>query len=274
MRLKDLLKDKLSSAELSRLVQGYDLVGDMAITIIPPELSHRELFIGEAILATNKRIKVVAKRDGVYQGEHRTIPLTIIAGEKRKETVHSEFGVRLMLNPELVYFSVRSGTERKRVSDLVRPDEDVMVMFSGVAPYPLMINKYSRAASIVGIESNRLAHNYALENQKLNKAGTRVRLLCGNVLDKVPELSNKFHRIVMPLPTGAIDFLPLALESLIHGGTIHLYDFQPDNENGTSLDVIERKCREAGRAVLNAERFACGHTSPGIRRVCIDILVE
>jgi tRNA (guanine37-N1)-methyltransferase len=274
MRLKDLLKDKLSSTELSRLVQGYDLVGDMAITIVPPELSHRELVIGEAILATNKRIKVVAKRDGVYQGEHRTLPLTIIAGKNRKETMHREFGVRLMLNPELVYFSVRSGTERKRVSDLVRPDEDVLVMFSGVAPYPLMINKYSQAASIVGIESNRLAHNYAIENQKLNNAGARVRLMCGNVRDVVPQLRSNFHRIVMPLPTGAIDFLPLALESLLPGGTIHFYDFQPQDANGTSLNAIQGICREAGRKVLGIEHFICGHTSPGIRRICIDVLVD
>jgi hypothetical protein len=42
MKLKDLLRDTLSSTELDKLVQGYDLVGDMAITIIPPELAHRE----------------------------------------------------------------------------------------------------------------------------------------------------------------------------------------------------------------------------------------
>ncbi len=274
MRLKDLLKDKLSSSELTHLVQGFDLVGDMAITIIPPELSHRELLIGEAILTINRRIKVVAKRDGVYQGEHRTIPLTIIAGENRKETLHNEYGVRLLLNPELVYFSVRSGTERKRVADLVHTDENVLVMFSGVAPYPLMINKYSRACSIVGIESNPLAHNYGLKNLKLNKAEARVSLICGSVVDVLPQLSDKFHRIVMPLPTGAIDLLPLALNSLLPGGTIHLYDFQPLDECGTSLHTIQRICREKGRKVLSSERFICGHTSPGIKRICIDTLVE
>ena len=274
MRLKDLLRDKLSTTELDHLVQGYDLVGDIAITIIPPELSHRELLIGEAILTTNSRIKVVAKRDGVYQGEHRTIPLTVIAGEQRKETLHHEFGVRLLVNPELVYFSVRSGTERKRVSDLVRPNEHVLVMFSGVAPYPLMINKYSHAASIVGIESNPLAHNYALKNQKLNKAAQRVKLVCGNVTEVIPQLRDIFHRIVMPLPTGAIDFLPLALKVLKSGGTIHFYDFQPRDAYETSLDAIGEICRQEGRKVVHTEYFICGHTSPGIKRICIDTLIE
>ena len=274
MRLKDLLGDKLSTTELHHLVQGYDLVGDIAITIVPPELSHREQLIGEAILATNSRIKVVAKRDGVYQGEHRTIPLTVIAGERRKETLHNEFGVRLLLNPELVYFSVRSGTERKRVSDLVCANEHVLVMFSGVAPYPLMINKYSHAASIVGIESNTLAHAYALKNQKLNKADKRVKLMCGNVADVIPQLRSIFHRIVMPLPTGAINFLPLALKVLKSGGTIHLYDFQPLDQYEESLNAIHRTCREVGRKVLQTEHVVCGHTSPGIKRICFDTLVE
>lgn len=274
MRLKDLLRDKLSNTELNQLVQGFDLVGDMAITIIPPALSHREGLIGDTILASNKRIKVVAKRDGVYQGEYRTIPLTIVAGEQRKETLHCEYGVRLLVNPELVYFSVRSGSERKRVADLVRPDEDVLVMFSGVAPYPLMINKFSKAASIVGIELNPQAHDYGLTNQKLNKAEERVKLMCGNVDDVVPRLIGSFHRIVMPLPTGAIDFLPLALKSLLPRGTIHCYDFQPLDGYGTSLNAILKMCRAAGREVLHTEHAICGHTSPGIKRICHDILVE
>ena len=274
MKLKDLLKDKLSSTELNRLVQGYDLVGDMAITIIPPELSHRQELIGEKILDTNKRINVVAKRDGFYQGEYRTVPLTIIAGEQRKETLHSEFGIRLLVNPELAYFSVRSGAERKRVADLVQPNENVLVLFSGVAPYPLMIDKYSKAASIVGIESNPQAHGYALHNRKLNKAEKRVRLHCGNVSDVVPQLDGGFHRIVMPLPTGAIEFLPLALESLLPLGTIHYYDFQPLDEYEASLAAIQKVCRAAGREVIHKESFICGHTSPGVKRICLDIQVE
>ena len=90
MKLKGALQDLFSEHELNLLVRGFDVVGDMAITIIPPELEHREAAIGEAILSANKNIRVVAKRDGVYSGEYRTIPLTIIAGENRKETLHKE----------------------------------------------------------------------------------------------------------------------------------------------------------------------------------------
>ena len=273
MRLKDLLRNELSDKELSHLVQGYDLVGDIAITIISSELSHRQKLIGEAILATNKKIKVVAKRGGIYQGDFRTIPLTIIAGEDRKETQHVEFGVRLLLNPELVYFSVRSSTERKRVAGLVAPGEDILVMFSGVAPYPLMINKFSEAKSIVGIESNPHAHDYGLRNLKLNKVKDSVDLLLGDVAEVVPQLYRKYHRIIMPLPTTAKDFLPVALKFLRPDGTIHFYDFQPVGSFDASLATIAELCQRAGREVLRSTPIVCGHTSPGINRVCVDTMI-
>ena len=73
MKLKDALSNRLSEKELSLLVRGYDIVGDIAITIIPPELEKYEKYIGESILQTNKKIKVVTRRDGFYSGTHRTI---------------------------------------------------------------------------------------------------------------------------------------------------------------------------------------------------------
>ena len=273
MKLKDLLKEELCDEELDHLVQSYDLVGDIAISQIPAELSHRQKLIGEAILATNSRIKVVARRDGFYQGDYRTIPLSIIAGENRKETEHVEFGIRLQLNPELVYFSVRSSTERKRIADLVEPGEDILVMFSGVAPYPLVINKFSQARSIVGIESNPLAHNYGTRNLTLNKVKDSIELFWGDVRDVVPEIDRKFERIIMPLPTAAKDYLPVALRFLSPGGTMHFYDFQPVGSFAASLDTVNLLCRDSGRQVLSSTAVVCGHTSPGINRVCLDAVI-
>ena len=62
MNVKQALKNKLSSAELDLLVRAYDVVGDIAVIIIPPELSHRERVIGSTLLGLHKNIKVVAKK--------------------------------------------------------------------------------------------------------------------------------------------------------------------------------------------------------------------
>ncbi len=154
MKLKKRLEDSLSARELERLVGAYDVVGDIAIVIIPEELEAKEHLIAEAILTSNRKINVVAKRAGNYGGEFRTMPLQILAGENRKETEVKEFGIRLLVNPETVYYSVRSGNERKRIASLVAPGESVLVLFSGIAPFPLIISRYSKAKSIVGIEKN------------------------------------------------------------------------------------------------------------------------
>ena len=274
MGLKDLLKTHLSETELGYLVRGYDLVGDIAITIIPPELSHREKIIAEAIVETNKKIKVVAKRDGNYRGEFRTIPLTIIGGEKRKETMHVEFGVRLLLNPELVYFSVRSGSERRRVASLVTPGEDVLVMFSGVAPYPLIIHRFSKASTIIGVESNPKAHEYGIRNIALNKAKDSIALYCGDVKDVVPQLKSSYHRIIMPLPASSKDYIPLALKHLKPQGAIHFYEFHSAGRIDGSLQTINELCRLEGREILQHHGVVCGHTSPGTNRICLDVVIR
>ena len=128
MNLKDALQGIIPSSDLRQLTKSYDIIGDIAVTIIPEALQQYELTIAQAIFSTHKNVKVILKRDGIYSGEHRTIPLAHIAGEKRTETLCTEFGVRLLLDLEKVYFSVRSGSERKRVAGLVGTGENVLVM--------------------------------------------------------------------------------------------------------------------------------------------------
>ena len=76
-RLRQLLAGRFSPEELRLLVGGYDLVGDIAIVIIPESLNVKEREIAEAILADNNRIRVVAKRSAHYSGEFRTLPVKI-----------------------------------------------------------------------------------------------------------------------------------------------------------------------------------------------------
>ena len=70
----------------------------------------------------------------MYGGEFRTIGLKKLAGEGELKTIHKEFGVRLQVHPEKVYFSPRSNMERYRIARQVRLGEKVLVMFSGICP--------------------------------------------------------------------------------------------------------------------------------------------
>jgi len=270
MRLKDSLSGLLTAEERQAFVGSYDVVGDIAIIIIPENLTAHEKLIAKAILANNRNIKVVAKRAGLYGGEFRTIPLAHLAGENRKVTEVCEFGIRLRLNPERVYFSVRSGNERRRIASLVAADEAVLVLFSGVAPYPLIISRFSHARTIVGIEKNPEAHEYALQNLQLNKKQSNILLYLGDAGLVIPTFSERFDRLVMPLPTNAESFLPVALNVLKPGGYLHFYDLQRPECFADSLAKITASCNALNRQVECFSIVRCGHCGPRTYRICID----
>ena len=270
MNLKERLGSVLNEEEMQYLVAGYDVVGDIAVTIVPPELYHRQYAIGSAILESNKNIRTVARRDGTYQGDFRIIRLKIIAGEKRTETIHTEFGIRLFVNLEHVYFSVRSSSERRRVASLVVSGEHVLVMFSGVAPYPLHIARLGQAESIVGIEQNPAAHRCAEKNLALNRAADKIVLHQGDAGIICPRLGMAFDRILMPLPNAAFQYLPIALAALERGGHIHLYTMQSPDCIEDAVAFLSHKCQESGRRLSHYRTVRCGHTGPNRFRYCID----
>ena len=256
------------------LVGAYDVVGDIAIVIIPEGLIDKEQSIAKAILASNRRIKVVAKRAGHYGGEFRTLPLQILAGENRKETEVKEFGIRLLVNPETVYYSVRSGNERKRIASLVAPGESVLVLFSGIAPFPLVIARHSQADSIIGIEKNPQAHAYAVENLHRNKYHSTIKLYLGDVQAVVPTLATDFDRVIMPLPTRGEEFLSCALQVLKADGFLHFYDMQRPELFAQSVAKITEASLACKRTVLASTITRCGHCAPNIYRICIDTQIS
>jgi tRNA (guanine37-N1)-methyltransferase len=273
MRLKELLGAVLSGNDLQLLVRAYDVVGDIVIMTIPRELETKEHEIASAILANNRKIKVVAKRAAHYGGEFRSRPITIIGGEARKETEVREFGIRLQLNVEKVYFSIRSGNERRRIASLVQPGEKVLVLFSGIGPYPLMISMYSRAKRIIGIEKNPIAHDYGLLNLSLNKKINNIELFQGDVIDILPQFTAEFDRIIMPLPKSAGDFVDLALTVLRPGGCLHFYDMQDTGAFAESVAKVRAASDMASRSLLAAEVVVCGHCGPRTYRICVDALI-
>ena len=269
-KLKESLQEDLTPAELQYLVQAYDVVGDIAIIIIPQELVKKEHLIASAILNLHRNIKVVAKRAGIYGGEFRTLPLQIIGGEERKETLHTEDGVRFLVNPETVYFSVRSSNERKRIASLVHAGEEILVLFSGIGPYPLIIGRANPSCRLLGIEKNPEAHRYALKNLSYNKKITNVRFLEGDAGSVLPALNRKFDRIVMPLPKSAEAFLFVALAALRQEGWLHFYDLQQENRFSDSVDKVDTACQRAVRQLLSSAVTVCGHCAPRTYRICVD----
>jgi tRNA (guanine37-N1)-methyltransferase len=253
---KKLPKIERINIELS----SFDQIGDI---IIVQEGTSKDT--AEKILKKSK-CKVVLMKTGIHKGEFRTQDLVYLAGEKRKETIYKESGVNIKLNVETSYFSPRLSNERLRIASLVKEKERVLVLFSGVGPYPLIIAKHANPTEIVAVEKNTQAHQYAIFNCRNVKTIT-----CLNLDAKNYKSEKNFDRVIMPLPKSAKDFLDLALSVCKPKGTVHFYDFAHENEiPNTSLEKIRKHAPNFNHLSINI----CGKYAPGKFRICIDFMPE
>ncbi|NOZ80348.1 MAG: class I SAM-dependent methyltransferase family protein [DPANN group archaeon] len=272
--LRQLLRKRLTAEEFARLKTAFDMVGDIAIMEIDPALRKKEKVIAKALLETTPTIKTVLRKAEKHTGVFRTQKLRWLAGRKTKEALYRENGIRLKLDVEKVYFSPRLSTERKRIAQLIRKGEDVLVMFSGCGPYPCVLAKNTDAKSITGIEINPVAHAYASENIKLNKL-INVKVIEGDVRKVMPKMRTRYDRILMPLPMGAGEFLDLALGAAKKGATVHFYDFlKEENIPAAAVKKIRDACKKTGRRCIIKGHVKCGQFGPGIFRVCVDFSVQ
>lgn len=270
MNLKQALVNVLDVDEIAIMSRSFDIIGDIAVIEIPDELKKKEKVIAEAVLNLHKNIAVVAKKKGAHEGTFRLQKIKILAGVKRKETIHVENGTRLKLDVEKVYFSPRQATERKRIAEQVIKGERILVMFSGAGPYVFVLAKNSQAKEIVGIEKNPNGHKYALENLRLNKVHN-VRLYKGDVKTVIPKLGEQFDRIIMPLPKEAPKFLPFAFRAAAKNCVIHLYDFLDEKEIPEKAEEkVKQACLKAKKRFKIINVVKCGQLGVRKYRVCTE----
>jgi len=259
----DVLKQILSKKELNFLKTGRDIIGKIAILEIPKELEKKENEIAKALLKTDKVVKTVLKKAGEHSGRFRLQKYKFLAGIKTKETNYKENNILLKFNIEKVYFSPRLSSERKRISKLINPREKILIMFSGCAPYPIVLSKNTKAEKIIGIELNPEGHKYGLKNLIINKT-KNVDLINGNVSKEVPKLKEKFDRIIMPLPRDSPIYLDIALNALKTKGIIHLYYFVEEDK----IEEIGRKLERKNLKLIKL--IKAGQHAPRKYRVCYD----
>ncbi len=267
LSFRDLLKKSLSEKELDLISKSYDVVGNIAILEIDDELFKKKKLIAEALLKSNKNVRTVVRKVGGHEGEYRIQDYEYLAGLKKFEIVYKENSILIKLDIRKAFFSPRLSNERMRITKLIKDEERVLVMFSGVSPYELNIAKNSNAREIYGVEINKDACKYAEESVKLNSFN-KINLFCGDVRKILPKLNKKFDRIVMPLPKNSKDFLDLALKYLNKKGIIHFYCFSEENKIQETIAFLKSKCK---CKVLNIVK--CGQKSPRISRFCVDFQV-
>jgi tRNA (guanine37-N1)-methyltransferase len=274
MNLKDVLRGTLTAAQLTHVRTSFDSVGDIAILEIPRELVKKQKTIAQTFLRAYPNFKVVAKKSGGHEGKYRVQRVTVLAGEKRTLTEHKESGVRVRVDVNTSYFSPRLSTERLRIASLVKKGERVLVLFSGVGPYALVIARHSKAAHVTAVELNPAAHRLAVENVRLNKLESTITPVRANAKAWCLKTKEKFNRIIMPLPMTANQFLPAALKVAKKGATIHCYAFAHEDAFQEAADTVLNTCRKAKKSCVVERVVKVGQQKPHVYRVSVDARVR
>jgi len=202
---------------------AYDIIGnkEKAVALLGANAKNPEKAAKE-IMKRHKNVKSVLQKLAERKDVYRLYPCKLILGDKNTEVIHVEHDYKLKIDPQKAYFSPREATERQRIAKLIEPREKILVMFSGVCPYPIaIVRKEHLVDKIYAVEVNPEAHKYALENIKLNKVEKKIIPILGDVRDV--KISEKFDRIIMPLVERATEVLDAALKYSKKGTIIHLY---------------------------------------------------
>jgi len=229
---------------------SFDIIGNIAIL---PLFTKNPKSIAKRLIAENKSIKSVYMKSGKISGRLRKSRLKFILGQKIKETIHRESGCSFKLDVEKCYFSPRLGNDRSDVARQVKAGEKVLVMFSGIGPYSVVIAKNAKPKEVYGIELNRIASKYAQENIKINKLNNCFAIQ-GDVKKIIPKLKAKFDRIIMARPQLKDDFLRDALKAAKEGTIIHFYDFLKEDEMPEAAfrkisDAVEKESKRKGSRI-------------------------
>ncbi len=262
----ELLEGELNSAEIDNLRTSFDTIGDIVILEIPDDLVGKKQIIGDAALKFTKRRSIYMKKSAV-KGTTRVRELEFLAGIDDSITIHKEHGARLKLDVREVYFSPRLATERKRVMESVCDGENILDMFCGIGPFPIVIAK-NKDVNITAVDINESAIKYMDENIKLNKLKGNIESYCGDVREVSKSFKTKFDRIIMNLPGLAYTFLDVSVNLIEDGGIINYYEFSDSYESG--IKRLKDACNKVGKEVEIINCRTVKSTSPGEWHVAID----
>jgi len=264
----------------NKISPSYDLLGNIVIVKFSKEVkSSEKKKFADDFLKKHKAIKTVLEKVGKFKGRLRKQETKWIAGEKTKEALYRENDCVFRFNVDTTYFSPRLSNERKEISGLIKKSESVLVMCAGVAPFPVVIARNSKAKEVFSNEINREANKYAKLNIELNKTKDRIFLVPGDIKKVAKKLSSekkKFDVIVMARPQLKDSFLKEAF-SLSKGGRrgtrVFYYDFCKEEGIDSISEKVKMEAKIAKKKIKIFNVKKAGEIGPYRFRVRVDFRV-
>ncbi len=262
------IKKKESVPEILGYAPAYEQIGDIALI----ERHEKDAQRIADVLIRQKNIKTVLQAETSVEGEFRTREVSILAGERKTETLYRENSCRYLVDVARVYFTPRLSTERMRIADQVHEGDLVVDMFAGVGPFCILIAKKIPSANVVAIDKNRDAIKYLEKNVKLNKVGN-IEIREGDAREAVKGISGVDH-IIMNLPHTALEFFDAALGIIKKGGVIHFYAIAHEDDLFEGLlGKIEEAAKKSGLQVTPLHKRIVRPYAPYQYNICIDFQV-
>ena len=253
--------------------RAFSVLGNIAIINFPDEYKGSKKRFAEKILKENKAITTILEKSGKFAGRLRKMKTKYLAGEKTKEVLYKENNCVFRFNIDETYFSPRLSNERKEIASKIKKNQEVLVMFAGVAPYSIVIVKNSKAKMIYSNEINKKANKYAELNIELNKVKDRVKLIPGDIKRVVGKLKKKFDVIVMPRPQLKDTFLKEAFKLSKKGTVVYYYDFCKENELKFIIEEIKELAKKSKKKIKILKKKKAGELAPYKFRFGIDFKV-
>ncbi|MEK6842251.1 MAG: hypothetical protein AABX84_00385, partial [Nanoarchaeota archaeon] len=134
----------------------FDLLGNVILVNFPhgSQKNEKKKF-ALRLLKEHKSARTILEKTGKFSGRLRKQKTRWILGLRTKEILYKENNCVFRFNADSTYFSPRLSNERKEIAGKIKKDDEVLVMFAGVAPFPIVIAKNSKARKIVSVEINK-----------------------------------------------------------------------------------------------------------------------
>ena len=272
--LTQALQDKLPQNLLSSVPQAFDIIGDIVVIDIPPQLKPYQNLIGEAILQTQKNVVTVLAKAGDISGIFRVRDYDYIAGEHKTKTIHKEFGCQYYVDVAKAYFSPRLSHEHERVASLVQAGETVVDLFAGVGPFSVLIGKRNPTVKVYAVDLNPDAVELLKVNVRVNRVENRVFPILADAREiAATKLKGIADRVIMNLPETAIDFVDAACNAIKpEGGVVHFYGFVRAPDSIENLKQRFSELVEKNGRVVEAFLYAKSirETAPFESQIALD----
>ncbi len=260
----------------------FDVIGNIAVVKFDEKTTNKEKKrFSRELLKNHKNIGTVLEKSDRIKGRLRIWKLKYLAGENTRETIHTESGCRMKLNVKKCYFSPRMSTDRIEVAKQVKNNEKVLVMFSGIGPYGLVIAKNAKPSRIDMIEIGKECCKYARENIELNRVNN-VNVIQGDVKRVIKKggliientfLKTRYDRIIMARPNLKDDFLEQAFYVSSVGTKINYHFFGKKEEMNSFIEAAKKKARKKGLKLHVTRKKKTTEIGPYKYRFRIDFAV-